>query len=102
MPKYKPTNVKCTTFKYLDGDGNKVEKPKKQYNTEEEAFKQACWYNAYGGTIRKLCAYKCWTCGKWHIGRTPHVLTDEDREKYKKRYKELKNEEKRVCKGNRG
>jgi hypothetical protein len=87
--RFKPTNTKCTTFKYIGENGEKVEKPKKQFNSEEEAFKQACYYNAYGTTIHKLSAYKCWSCGKWHIGRTPHVLTKEDREKYKQRLAEL-------------
>ena len=86
--KFRPTNMKCTTFKYIGENGEKVEKPKKQFETEEDAFKQACYYNAYGSTIHKLAAYKCWSCGKWHIGRTPHVLTKEDREKYKVKLKE--------------
>ena len=87
--RFKPTNMKCTTIKYIGENGERVEKPKKQFNSEEEAFKQACYYNAYGNTIHKLSAYKCWSCGKWHIGRTPHVLTREDREKYKQRLAEL-------------
>ena len=87
--KFKQANLKCTTFKYIGENGEKVEKPKKQYANEQEAFKQACYYNAYGNTIHKLAAYKCWSCGKWHIGRTSHVLTNEDREKYKIRLKEL-------------
>ena len=87
--KFKQVNLKCTTFKYIGENGEKVEKPKKQYANEQEAFKQACYYNAYGNTIHKLAAYKCWGCGKWHIGRTSHVLTNEDREKYKIKLKEL-------------
>jgi hypothetical protein len=87
--KFKQQNTKCTTFKYIDENGNKVEKPKKPFDSEKEAFKRACFLNAYGSSIHKLAAYKCWTCGKWHIGRTPHELTKEDREKYKLKYKSL-------------
>jgi len=55
--------------------------------------KKKLWHyieNSYGNTIHKLSAYKCWSCGKWHIGRTPHILTNEDREKYKHRLEEIK------------
>ena len=89
MRGYKQVNVKCTTFKYIDAEGNRVEKPKRQYETEEEAMKQAFYLNAYGNSVRKLAAYKCWACGKWHVGRTCHTLTQEDREKYKKKLREL-------------
>lgn len=90
MRNFKQINTKCTTFKYIDAQGNRVEKPKQQFETEAEALEKAFYLNAYGSSIRKLSAYKCWTCGKWHIGRTPHVLTKEDREKYKEKYIKIK------------
>ena len=89
MKKFKQTNTKCTTFAYIGKDGEKVEKPKTPYDTEEEALKAAFAINCQEKQIRKVAAYKCWTCGKWHIGRTCHTLTPEDKEKYKQKLKEL-------------
>ena len=73
-------NIQCQTFTYYDKDGNKVMKPKKAYDTDKEAIKQAWVMNAHSDTIHKLVAYKCKKCGKWHIGRTDKILTDKERE----------------------
>jgi hypothetical protein len=40
-------------------------RPKKSYASREEAERQARSSSARDGT---MSAYKCGTCGKWHIG----------------------------------
>lgn len=57
--------------------------PKKSYNTEKEALKIARFLNTKENIIHKMVAYKCSTCGKWHIGSNNSELTEEDRTHYK-------------------
>ena len=61
-----------------------VLKPKKSYETEKEALKIARFLNTQENIIHKMIAYKCSTCGKWHIGNNGSELTEEDRIHYKK------------------
>jgi len=90
MKGYKQKNMACQTFSHFDENGNKVYKDKVKYDTEEEALKAAYAVNSSDKAITKVAAYKCWKCGKWHLGRTCHKLTDEDKEKYSKKLSELK------------
>lgn len=90
MKGYKQKNMTCNTFSHIGADGEKVYKPKKKYDNEAEAQKAAYKVNSAEKTITKVAAYKCWTCGKWHIGRTCHKLTPEDKEKYKAKLNNLK------------
>jgi DNA-directed RNA polymerase subunit RPC12/RpoP len=62
-----------------------VLKPKKSYETEKEALKIARFLNTQENIIHKMIAYKCSTCGKWHIGNNGSELTEEDRIYYRKR-----------------
>ena len=61
-----------------------VLKPKKSYATEKEALKIARFLNTQENIIHKMIAYKCSTCGKWHIGNNGSELTEEDRIHYRK------------------
>lgn len=61
-----------------------VLKPKKSYETEKEALKIARFLNTQENIIHKMIAYKCSTCGKWHIGNNGSELTEEDRIHYRK------------------
>ena len=61
-----------------------VLKPKKSYETEKEALKIARFLNTQENIIHKMIAYKCSTCGKWHIGNNGSELTEEDRLHYRK------------------
>lgn len=74
----------CETFLRYNEFGIKVMKPKKKYATDEEAIKQARWMNTKPETIRKYIAYKCNNCHHWHIGKGDKILTDKERERYKK------------------
>lgn len=60
-----------------------VLKPKKSYETEKDALKIARFLNTQENIIHKMIAYKCSTCGKWHIGNNGSELTEEDRIHYK-------------------
>ena len=61
-----------------------VLKPKKSYETEKEALRIARFLNTKENIIHKMIAYKCSTCGKWHVGSNDKELTEEDRKHYRK------------------
>lgn len=52
---------------------------KKSFETEADALKMARFLNTKENVIHKMVAYKCVTCGKWHIGGGGKVLTEKDR-----------------------
>lgn len=75
----------CVRFDHIDLDGNKVYKPKKCFETDVEAIaycKQMNkrWIDKF---IHKLVAYKCYKCGKWHVGRSSAPLTEKKIKKIK-------------------
>ena len=74
----------CDTLIRIDPDGRKHYRPKKPYNTLEDAIKQAKKMNAEDRTIHKLVSYKCNYCQKYHIGRSKKLVTDKERLKYQK------------------
>lgn len=76
QPKY--GNKQCETFSHIDINGEKVMKNKQKYDTDKEAIEEARKLNCLPETIHKVVAYKCITCGKWHIGRTSKVLTEKE------------------------
>lgn len=81
QPKY--GNKQCETFSHIGTNGEKVMKQKQKYDTDKEAIEEARKLNSLPETIHKAVAYKCGTCGKWHVGRTTKVLTEKEREHYK-------------------
>ena len=83
--KYKPSNAVCKTFAYFDKSGKRVYKNKIQYNTEKEALEKAFEINLEKTQIRKVAAYKCKVCGKWHLGRTIKYIDDLERERILKK-----------------
>ena len=74
-------NLKCTTVKYVDG--KPVDTPKKRFASDVEAIAEARRLNCMERQIHKAVAYKCGTCGCWHVGRTNKVLTPKERERYR-------------------
>jgi len=76
--------MKCETLSHIDTDGKKVMKPKRQFNTLDEAIKEAKKRNAEFNTITKLVAYKCDKCFKYHIGRNGKTITDKEKIKFQK------------------
>ncbi len=74
----------CDTLVRTEPDGKKVFKKKESFNTMDEAILAAKKMNCKEMTIHKLFAYKCTYCRKYHIGRNGKLLSDKDREKYRK------------------
>ena len=73
----------CDTLIRTDPDGLKHYKPKKPYDTLEDAIKEAKKMNAQDHVIHKLVAYKCNYCHKYHTGRSKKEITEKERLKYK-------------------
>lgn len=71
-----------TTTIYVNGVAK--EKEKISYETDKEAIEQARLMNCRPETIRKVVAYKCPVCQKWHVGRSGRTLNEKDREHYLK------------------
>ena len=61
--------------------------PKKVYNTEKEATIIALFLNTTQNAIHQKVAYKCVVCGKWHIGSTKKILTNDDKKIYQNKLK---------------
>ena len=72
----------CETLIRIDPDGTKHYKPKKAYNTLDEAIKAAKVMNSQEKVLTKLVAYKCSTCFKYHIGRNGKDLSKKQKDKY--------------------
>ena len=83
--------MQCTTLERYEENGVKVEKPKKQYNSLDEAIKIAKIENSKDERIHKVVAYKCNVCFKYHIGRNGHLLKDKERDNNKAELK-IKND----------
>ena len=60
-------------------------RPKKSYK-EKQAVIECYKLNSSPYTIHQLVAYRCVECGKFHIGHSNTVLTDEKRQEYRKKY----------------
>lgn len=75
----------CVKFAYIDKDGQPVYKNKLCFDTDVEAIAYAKKMNKHNVNhlVRKLIAYKCPKCLKWHVGRTSVMLSDKEREKIK-------------------
>lgn len=65
-------------------DGKVFTKEKIGYSSDKEAIEKARVMNCREHTIHKLVAYKCPVCQKWHIGRSRKVLTEKEKEHYRK------------------
>jgi len=48
--------------------------PKKKYNTQEEAIKEAKIINNKPNQIHKVVPYKCKVCFKFHLGKNKTIL----------------------------
>lgn len=74
----------CDTVISIDSNGLKHYKPKKAYDTLDEAILEAKRQNARDAQITKVVAYKCSYCQKYHIGRNGKDLTEKEKAKYRK------------------
>lgn len=74
---------KCTTTK-IDKEGNEVVKNKRQFVTLTSAIMHAKEMNCKKEHKEKVVSYKCTTCHRYHVGRNGSLITDKEREKFKK------------------
>jgi len=79
--------MKCQTLERYDEQGQPIYKPKKVYNTQDEAIDVAKFINSQDHVIHKVVPYHCKQCDKYHLGRNGKILKDKEREKHKKQIK---------------
>jgi hypothetical protein len=84
MNKCADNDNSCTYTLYKWVDGVQVRKPKRRFETSDDAIRAAMIMNGRESTIRKFVAYKCSKCGYYHIGHSKKSLTAKDKEKAKK------------------
>lgn len=73
--------MECQTIERYDEQGNPVYKPKRSFDTLEEAIEVAKFINSQDHVIHKVVSYKCKKCHKFHLGRNGKILTDKQRNK---------------------
>jgi hypothetical protein len=76
--------MQCSTFEYINENGQQIQKPKKQYNTLDAAIAVAKIENARPERINKVVAYKCSFCFKYHVGRNGKPIKEKDRQRLQK------------------
>ena len=82
-------NVKSGRNKHTTrvmSNGKLIDKPKKRFLTVEDAFRNACIVNMSFKTIHEVVPYKCYECSGYHVGRTPYVLDEKDKEYIKEKF----------------
>ena len=65
-------------------------KPKIKFNSEYDAVIRCYEMNIRDGQVHKMVTYKCPVCQKWHIGNSHKILTDEERDKIREKYKTIR------------
>ena len=77
---------KCTTLTTiaLDENGNPKVKKKKTFFTLESAIQHAKLMNVREDRVKKVVAYKCKECHRYHVGRNGSTIKDKEKEKIKK------------------
>jgi hypothetical protein len=76
--------MECQTLERYDKDMNPVYKPKRAFDTQDEAIEVAKFINSQDHVIHKIVPYKCKVCHKYHLGRNGKELKDKERQKHKK------------------
>lgn len=76
--------MQCETVERYSADGLPIFRPKKKFETLEDAISAAKVINSKDKIINKVVAYKCKICCKYHIGRNGKELTEKERKKFKK------------------
>ena len=83
-------NKKHYTFSGYDSNMNPTYRVKKGYNCEVDAVLRCYQLNLSPQSIHKAVAYKCPTCGRWHIGHNNVTLTNDIREKISIKFEHFK------------
>jgi len=70
--------------KIVDNKIGGFTKPKKKFNTMDDAISVAKYENSKPRHTHKVIAYKCKFCHKFHIGRNGKLLKDKERDRLSK------------------
>ncbi len=79
--------MECQTLERYDENLQPVYKPKRVFNTQDEAIEVAKFINAQDHVIHKVVPYRCKVCKKYHLGRNGKELKEKEREKHKRQIK---------------
>jgi hypothetical protein len=71
------------TLERYDEQHNPVYKPKRVFDTQDEAIEVAKFVNSQDRVIHKVVPYRCKICNKYHLGRNGKELKDKERQKHK-------------------
>jgi tetraacyldisaccharide-1-P 4'-kinase len=74
----------CYTQNKDHKDGQRLLKPKRAFNTLDDAIAEAKKLNLLSDHTQKLVAYKCTDCYKYHIGKNGKVITEKEKFKLKR------------------
>lgn len=75
--------MQCTT-KYVSRiNGELIDKPKRVFNTLEDAIKHCKLMNSLPERKFKIVSYKCKVCHKFHVGRNGNEITNKEKNKFK-------------------
>lgn len=75
--------MECQTVERYDEQHNPVYRPKKSWDTQDEAIKVAKFINSRDHVIHKVVPYRCKVCKKYHLGRNGKELKEKERQKHK-------------------
>ncbi len=73
--------MECTTLDTITEDGQLISRPKKQFDTMDDAIRVAKIENAKPEHIYKVAAYKCHICHKYHNGRNGKIIKEKEKVK---------------------
>lgn len=80
---YKLQTMECSTKIVSRINGELIDKPKKPFDTLEQAIKHAKSVNSLPDRKFKVVAYKCKSCHKFHVGKNGNTISDKEKEKWK-------------------
>lgn len=64
-------------------------KTKIRYKTQKEAVLKCYEMNMQDKQTHRMVSYYCPKCKNWHIGNSKSILTDDDKIKIRKKYREI-------------
>lgn len=75
--------MECMTLERYDENMQPVYKPKRAFDTQDDAIETAKFVNAQDHVIHKVVPYRCKYCNKYHLGRSGKKLTEKERQRRK-------------------
>ena len=81
--------MECQTLERYDENRQPIYKPKRAFDTQDDAIEFAKFVNSQDHVIHKVVPYRCSKCHKYHLGRNGKELKDKERNKHKKQLNAL-------------